>query len=124
MLEIVKEKLVAAIIAAVVSSLVGAIFAWLNVRRNQKRSELDEIRTNVKQLEETDEMLRTAIRAILRKDIINAYDKYTQKGWAPVYVKDNVQEMYESYHNLGGNGTVTHLMGEFMELPTRKEDLP
>ena len=122
MIELVKEKAVAAIIAAVVSAAIGAIITWINTKRTQKHKEIDEIRVRIDRLDEKDELFKTAIRAMLRQDIINAYDKYTQKGWAKVYVKDNVQEMYDCYHALGGNGTITHLVDEFMELPTRKED--
>jgi hypothetical protein len=30
--------------------------------------------------------------------------------------------MYTQYHALGGNGTITHLYNELLELPNRKDD--
>ena len=34
----------------------------------------------------------------------------------------HVNRLYEQYHNLGGNGTVTHLVKELAELPTERRD--
>jgi hypothetical protein len=33
--------------------------------------------------------------------------------------KDNIEAMFRQYKNLGGNGTVKHLIEELMELPTK-----
>ena len=43
-----------------------------------------------------------------------------ERGEIPIYAQENVQAMYEAYHELGGNGTVTKLVREIMALPTRK----
>ena len=122
MLELIKEKAVAALIAAIVSAAVGAIIAWFTAKKNKRKNEIDDIKAQLKRHEENDELLKAAIKTMLRQEIISAYDKYTRSGWAKVYIKDNVQEMYDCYHALGGNGTITHLVEEFMDLPTREED--
>lgn len=63
---------------------------------------------------------RNGICALLRNGIIDAYNRYTEKGFIPIYALENVERMYESYHGLGGNGTVTELMERLKELPTQK----
>jgi hypothetical protein len=35
----------------------------------------------------------------------------------PIYALESVLTMYEEYHNLGGNGTITQLVDELKELP-------
>lgn len=63
---------------------------------------------------------REAIKSLLRSEIITMHGRYVERGEIPIYVQENVQAMYQAYHELGGNGTVTKLVREIMELPTRK----
>lgn len=63
---------------------------------------------------------RDAIKSLLRSEIITMHGRYVERGEIPIYAQENVQAMYEAYHELGGNGTVTKLVREIMALPTRK----
>jgi Zn/Cd-binding protein ZinT len=38
----------------------------------------------------------------------------------PLYARENVLEMYNAYHALGGNGAITKLMEEMENLPTHQ----
>lgn len=122
MLDLIQEKFIAAVIAALVSAGVGGIIAWLTAKKNQKKKEIEDLRGELKELKERDEIFKNSIRAMLRQDIINTHDKYMARGWAEIYVKDNMQDMFKNYTALEGNGTVPRLVEEFMDLPTRKED--
>ncbi len=66
------------------------------------------------------ESMKQGLISLLRSDIINAYYQYAEKEYIPIYAMENVTEMYNAYHNLGGNGTVTKLFNELQELPTKK----
>ena len=63
---------------------------------------------------------REAIKSLLRSEIITIHGRYVERGEIPIYAQENAQAMYQAYHELGGNGTVTKLVREIMELPTRK----
>ena len=63
---------------------------------------------------------REAILSLLRSELITMHGRYMGKEEIPIYAQENVQHMYEAYHSLGGNGTVTKLVHEIMALPTRK----
>lgn len=65
---------------------------------------------------------QTGMQALLRADIIRSYDKYTDQGYCPIYARDALEKEYESYHALGGNGTITDLWERIQRLPTEKED--
>ena len=65
--------------------------------------------------------LRDGTQALLRNEIIKEYDKYIERGYIPIYAMENVSSMYEAYHSLGGNGTITKLMEELRELPTKQK---
>lgn len=61
--------------------------------------------------------IRNGVRAILRDRILNAYNHYYDKGYAPFYAIENVTNMYQAYHRLGGNGAVTEIYHKFLKLP-------
>lgn len=64
--------------------------------------------------------IKFGMQATLRNDIITQYNKYMNEKYIPIYALENVTAMYTQYHALGGNGTITHLYNELLELPTRK----
>lgn len=57
---------------------------------------------------------------LLRVQLIEYHDKYMRFGYIPSYVFDNICEMYETYHELGGNGMITKMFEEIKQLPIRK----
>lgn len=54
--------------------------------------------------------------------LIRECNHYLRKGHAPLYALDSVTEMYEAYHELGGNGAVTGIYDEFLRLPHAPTD--
>lgn len=74
----------------------------------------------LKKLRADDVAQRAGLQALLKDGIITRYDKYVQRGYILVREMENVQSMYEAYHALGGNGTVTRLLEELKELPHSK----
>lgn len=65
------------------------------------------------------EFMKHGLMSLLRNRIIDCHDKYSLRGYIPIYALDDATEMYKSYKSLGGNGTVTKLYGEIMELPNK-----
>lgn len=62
------------------------------------------------------------VQALLRDRMLHSYNKYIEVGYAPIFAKENFENMYQQYHGLGGNGVMTQLHAEFMELPTESEE--
>lgn len=62
------------------------------------------------------------VQALLRDRMLHSYNKYVDQGYAPIFAKENFENMYKQYHELGGNGVITQLHVTFMELPTEKEE--
>ena len=62
---------------------------------------------------------RKGIRALLRADLIRLYNKYHDDlGYCPIYVKESLEDEYQQYHSLKGNGVGTNLYESLMALPT------
>lgn len=54
--------------------------------------------------------------------MIADYNKYNEKGYAPVYAKENFENCWKQYHSLGANGVMDDLHEKFLDLPVKKED--
>lgn len=60
------------------------------------------------------------VQALLRSQIITIYNKYIDKGWMPIYEKENVEHLYKEYKILKGNGVIDSLYEITMKLPTNE----
>lgn len=58
---------------------------------------------------------------LLRVQLIEYHDKYISKGEIPSYAYENFCEMYEAYHDLGGNGMITKMFNEISELHLKQK---
>ena len=58
---------------------------------------------------------------LLRVQLIEYHDKYMKLGELPSYAYQNFQEMYDAYHQLGGNGMVTKMKNEIEELHLKQK---
>lgn len=58
---------------------------------------------------------------LLRVQLIEYHAKYIQLGEIPSYAYENFCEMYEAYHELGGNGMVTKMKQEIDELRLKQK---
>ncbi|WP_419032412.1 hypothetical protein, partial [Dysgonomonas gadei] len=67
-----------------------------------------------KEESEKTEALHDGMQALLRDRIIQAYNHYQDKGFCPIYGKENVKRMYDAYHTLGGNDVATELKDKLM----------
>lgn len=78
------------------------------------------ILARLKRQDSRQKALEYGVQALLRDRMLHSYNKYIDAGFAPIYAKENYENMYWQYHELGGNGVMTHLHEEFMALPTEK----
>ena len=65
--------------------------------------------------------VNNGVKALLRNEIVQEYNRYSDKGFCPIYARENIESLYKEYHELGGNGTITELVGKLQSLPTEKE---
>lgn len=64
--------------------------------------------------------LHNGMKALLRNHIVSAYNKCLDKGFVPLHERDNIQNMYENYKKLGGNGNVTKIVEDILDMPCRE----
>lgn len=79
-------------------------------------------RSRVKRNEKKTDAVCIGVQALLRDRLIDSYNHYEAKGYAPIYARENFENMYNQYHALGGNGVMEDLARKFKDLPISKED--
>lgn len=63
--------------------------------------------------------VRLGVKALLRAQMINDYNKWHDQGYAPIYARQNFENCWEQYHALKGpNGVMDDLHSKFLSLPT------
>lgn len=72
----------------------------------------------IKQNRKDTEAVKLGLQALLRSQMISDYNKYSEKGFALVYARDNFENCWKQYHSLGGNGVMDDLHEKFLDLPT------
>ena len=58
------------------------------------------------------------VQALLRAQMIEEYNKWNDKGYAPIYARQNFENCWSRYHSLGANGVMDDIHIKFLALPT------
>ena len=64
---------------------------------------------------------QAGVKALLRDRLISAIHKAKKQGFIYIHELENIDKMYTEYINLGGNGTIVHMMKEVSQLPTKTD---
>lgn len=72
---------------------------------------------------ERNSAIQLGVLALLRDRLYQTHFHYMEKGFYPIYARENVDSMYKQYKALGGNGTITNLIQELNTLPTGRKEI-
>ena len=79
---------------------------WRKIKLNEKKTE----------------SVQLGVQALLRDRLYSTYLHYQEKGFAPIYARENFENMYNQYHNLGANGVMDDIYRKFMDLPLEESE--
>ena len=65
--------------------------------------------------------IKKGVQALLRDRLINGYKHFREIGYADEDDRNNLENVYIQYHNLGANGVMDDLRSKFLALPVEKE---
>lgn len=91
-----------------ITSIVTAVINWLERKAVRRETRSD--------------ALALGVQALLRAQMIADYNKYTEKGFAPIYARESFENCWLQYENLGANGVMTDIHKKFMALPTKARE--
>jgi len=63
--------------------------------------------------------VKRGVQALLRAQLISEWNYYSEKGYAPIYARENFENVYLQYHSLGANGVMDDLRKRFLDLPDK-----
>ena len=76
----------------------------------------------IKYIRRKNTALENGVQCLLRAELIKANEKYIEKGYCPVAIKEALTKEYHAYHDLHGNDVATDLFKEIMRLPSKKNN--
>ena len=79
---------------------------WRKIKLNEKKTE----------------SVQLGVQALLRDRLYSTYLHYQEKGFAPIYARENFENMYNQYHVLGANGVMDDIYRKFMNLPLEESE--
>lgn len=59
------------------------------------------------------------VQALLRDRLKSEYNDAVKRGYASISDKENFENMWQQYHNLGKNGVMDEIHEEYLSLPTK-----
>jgi len=62
--------------------------------------------------------LKKGVQALLRGQMISDYNKWSERRYAPLYARQNFENMWVQYDALGEDGVLEDLHNKFLALPT------
>lgn len=102
------EQIIVYLITTILGIAFGAVTSKL--KNNKEKDEKEK---------KKDEAIELGVQALLRNEIIRRYREFESKGEISILDQENLDEMFEQYKNLGGNGTVKKMMNDLYELKTK-----
>ena len=103
------QEITSIVISYLIPTILGGIIGWLTTQVKKAKNAED-----IKQA-----ALEEGVKALLKNELVRRYREYELKGELSILDKEAIEEMFNQYKNLGGNGTVKKLFDELMELPTK-----
>ena len=83
--------------------------------------QLHRLMASIHKREEEEEALRESVKTLVRNHIFKSYNKSLEQGYCEIWRRDYAESMYEAYHVLNGNGTVTEYIRRLRIMPTEEE---
>lgn len=68
------------------------------------------------------EAIAAGMQSLLRESIVDNYNKYTDRGYCPIYAKESIKRAYAAYHELDGNDVATELYHKLLAMPEEPKE--
>lgn len=79
------------------------------------------VSARLKQEHEKNLAIAEGVQSLLRENIVSNYNRYSDRGYCPIYAKESIKKVYHAYRDLGGNDVATGLYKKLLEMPEEKK---
>ena len=81
-----------------------------------------DVSKKLKTEKERDKAIAAGMQSLLRESIVDNYNKYTDRGYCPIYAKESIKRAYAAYHKLDGNDVATELYHKLLAMPEEPKE--
>jgi hypothetical protein len=107
------------VIPSVISLVSSLVLVVLTFKINKILNKKDETVTKEKNQSQA---IADGVQCLLRDSIVRDFNKYTERGFCPIYAKETIKRAYKAYHALDGNDVATELYNKILEMPEEKKE--
>lgn len=104
-----------------VLAIIGFLIRHLYARIKKEREAREALEQKARA--ETD-AVKAGMKALLRRQVLADCKQAAQDGFCPADTRDTITAMYDAYHGLGGNGSVSDAYSRMRQLPLVRPDHP
>lgn len=102
-----------------VNLLSGILLACATYTINKARKNHEEEK---EEAEKKEKALADGVQALLRESVVGNYNRYSDRGYCPIYAKESIKKVYKSYEALGGNDVAHDLYDKILKMPTELKE--
>lgn len=84
----------------------------------EQNKQIQGLKNDVDGLRADIELLKQGTQALLRDKLYERADRFDDKGYATIEEKNNFENIYKKYHDLGKNGVMDNLYEAVLDMPT------
>lgn len=113
------------VVLVAIITIIGNITMFVLQRKAAKEDrkngnleqDIKEIKEAIRELRVNQEISDSGLRALLHDGLYQSCTTYLQNGQISTSELENIGQIYNSYHNMGGNGTGTRIYERVCQLP-------
>ena len=114
-------EIILQVLPYVINIATGIVLAICTATINRIRAEREKDKADreeeAKRRAEKEQAISDGLQALLRESIVSAYNKYSERGYCPIYAKESIKKAYKCYAALGGNDVATDLYHKLLAMP-------
>ena len=108
---------------AVITAVVTGIISWLVYKLQKRESRLEDLTAKIERERKLrDDAINLALIALCRDRILQGYRYYSKHSGISTQDLETMTKLYNAYHNLGGNGTISSVFDKIKQLPLKDGD--
>lgn len=116
-----KDWLVKYWLETIFATITSGVLLSFKKFKAKRKKEIEEQKIKEDLKDREIQVLKLGVQALLRNEIQRSCYECFNKKFCTFEELDNIDNMYQQYHALGGNGTVTELFKKLKNLKIRKE---
>lgn len=107
----------------IILACVTGVISWLVYKLQRRESRLEELTEKLERdHRQREEAINLSLIALCRDRILQGYRYYSKHNCISTQDLETMTKLYNAYHNLGGNGTISSVFDKIKQLPLKDGD--